>query len=212
MGKKRKLRGIWPSSTLGVQGGTLRTSFHFIRWKYASFVRRTTPLISVQPYLSLKPCTKEWRHPLNLFTSSTNRGRMDPDLTSRGCKGHPKLIITPTNRLLCLPGSPCSPFLVYASSMVLLPSIPFSTHYSLISLLWSATASVECTSTGVEAPIHHSSCYFSSTTTSSTTITPCSSKKRLTVHSLPSLFRDRGCRTYQPPKKTQSYTFVQAAT
>ena len=27
---------------------------------------------------------------------------MDLDLTSRGCKGHPKLIIAPTNLLLCL--------------------------------------------------------------------------------------------------------------
>ena len=31
---------------------------------------------------------------------------MDPDLTSKGCKGHPKLIIAPTNLLLCLLGVP----------------------------------------------------------------------------------------------------------
>ena len=69
-------------------------------------MRRTTPLTNAQPYLGLKPCTKERRHPLNLSTSSTNGGRMDPDLTSRGCKGHPKLIIAPTNLLLCLLGVP----------------------------------------------------------------------------------------------------------
>jgi len=31
---------------------------------------------------------------------------MDPDLTSRGHKGHPKLIIALTNLLLCLLGDP----------------------------------------------------------------------------------------------------------
>lgn len=31
---------------------------------------------------------------------------MDPDLTSRGCKGHPKLIITPTNPLIYLLRAP----------------------------------------------------------------------------------------------------------
>ena len=31
---------------------------------------------------------------------------MDPDLNSKGCKGHPKLIITPTNPLIYLLGPP----------------------------------------------------------------------------------------------------------
>ena len=31
---------------------------------------------------------------------------MDPDLINRGCKGHPKLITTPTNPLICLLGVP----------------------------------------------------------------------------------------------------------
>ena len=73
-------------------------------------------------------------------------------------------------------GSPCSSFLVHASSMVLSISILYSTSFSFVSLTCPATTSVECTSTGVEAPIQHSSCHFDSTTSSTTSINSCSSK------------------------------------
>ena len=104
--RRKKLREPWLSSALDVQGDTLRTNAHCIRLKCVSFVRRTIPQINVQPYLGLKPCTKGQKPPLNLSISSTKGGHKDLDLTSRRCKGHPKLITAPTNLLLCLPGVP----------------------------------------------------------------------------------------------------------
>jgi len=125
--KKRKLRRLWPSFVPDVQGSILRMSFHCNQWRYVSFVRKTTPQTSAQPYPDLKPCTKGLKGPLSHSTSLTKGGHMDPDLTSRGCKEHPKLITTPTNPLTCLLGASCSSFLVRTSSLVLSISIPYST-------------------------------------------------------------------------------------
>lgn len=96
---------------------------------------------------------------------------MDPDLTSRECKGHLRPITAPIKPLPCLLGIPllilpCPHLLLGPSHLHIMPN-QLLIHFTLC----SAIASVECTSSGVEAPIQLSSRSFSSTTCSTTTIT-----------------------------------------
>jgi len=60
--------------------------------------------------------------------------------------------------------------------MVLPTSIPYSAHYSFVSLTCPTTASVECTSTGVRPQYNTPPRHFASTTSSAIAITSYSSK------------------------------------
>jgi len=139
-------------------------------------MKKTILQISALPCPDLKLCTKGLKEPLNHSTSWTKGGHMDPELTSRECKGHPKLITTPIKPLPCFLGVP---LLILPSPHPLLGHIHLNTILNQLLIRFILTLSHNPSGmhlSGVEALTQLSSHSFASTTYSTTTITSCSSK------------------------------------